>query len=378
MYKFYNPVKTFQGIGILEKLEEIINEAMGNGCVDKSVLIVVWDESVLENKYIKSYINSQKKAQTSVFKYSNPTPENLFELYSQAKNTDIDLILAVGGGSVLDSAKILATLIGTELENVDELREMMGKKLCPKPKCPWIGVPTTAGTGSEVTCWATIWDTKEGKKLSVERQDNYALAAIVDSALLATMPLKLAVSSAMDAVAHAVESYWAKGRNPITKALAIASIRTIIASIEKLIDNYDEIAYKNEMAKGSMLAGFAFSNTRTTACHSISYPLTMHYNIPHGVAVSMLIGAMITFNDEFIEDREILASAFMTKSLSEVQPLIENILRKASIPCKLSEFGIAEEKIQFLAENGSTEGRIDNNPAKICTDDIVNILKTIY
>ncbi len=378
MYKYFNPVKTFQGAGILANLEEIINEAMGGKETYKSVLIVVWDKMVLENENVKKYLNSNNNILTSVFAYSNPTPENLFELYSDTKNANIDLIVAIGGGSVLDCAKILATLVGTELENVDELREMMKNKLCPKPMCPWIGVPTTAGTGSEVTCWATIWDTKEGKKLSIERQDNYALAAIVDATLLNSMPLKLAVSSALDAVAHAVESYWAKGRNPVTKALALSSIRCIMSSVDKLIDDYEEIRHKDEMAKGSMLAGLAFSNTRTTACHSISYPLTMHYGVPHGVAVSMLIGSMITFNDEYIEDRELLAQAFMVNNLSEVQPLIEKILKKADIPCRLRDFGVTEDKVNFLAENGSTEGRIDNNPAKICTDDIVNMLKEIY
>ncbi len=378
MYKYYNPVKTYQGIGILENLETIINELAGNENSYKSILLVVWDDSVLENEHVKAFIGTQSKICTSVFKYSNPTPENLYELYTDTQSENIDLIIAIGGGSVLDSAKILATLVGTSINSIDELRQMINKKLCPKPKCPWVGVPTTAGTGSEVTCWATIWDKEKGKKLSVERQDNYALAAIVDASLLTTMPLKLAVSSALDAVAHAVESYWAKGRNPATKALAVASIRTIMGYIEQLIDDYSMVSYKDEMAKGSMLAGLAFSNTRTTACHSISYPLTMYYNVSHGVAVSMLIGAMITFNDEYIEDRKILAQAFMVESLSDVQPLIEKILKKADIPYRLRDYGVSEDKIQFLAENGSTEGRIDNNPAKICTEDIVQILMTIY
>ena len=121
------------------------------------------------------------------------------------------------------------------------------------------------------------------------------------------MPLKLAVSSALDAAAHAVESYWAEGTNCVARALALQAIRMIMGNLDGLFEGKAEA--HDAMAKGSMLAGLAFSNTKTTACHSISYPLTMRYHIPHGAAVSMLLAPVMQLNAPMIDDLPALLRA---------------------------------------------------------------------
>ena len=215
-----------------------------------------------------------------------------------------------GGGrgrrSILDVGKSLCCLYGAELADVDALRARIAAGDL-QPAARWIGVPTTAGTGSEVTCWATIWDPEQDTKRSLENHDNYAAAALVDPEMAAGMPVRLAVSSALDAVAHAVESYWARHTNAVSRALALEAIRTVMGSIDQLFAGVP--AAHDAMARGSMLAGLAFSNTKTTACHSISYPLTMHYGIPHGAAVAMLLAPVLACNAPAVQDLDALLSA---------------------------------------------------------------------
>lgn len=237
-------------------------------------------------------------------------------------------------------------------------------------------MPTTAGTGSEVTCWATIWDPERDAKRSVECRENYAFAALVDPELAAGMPVTLAVSSALDAAAHAVESYWAKGTNAVSRGLALEAIRTIMGHMDGLLAGTMEA--HEAMARGSMLAGLAFSNTKTTACHSISYPLTMHCGIPHGAAVSMLLGPVFQLNAQALARPEPLLDALGVSSPEELAEKVCGILRRSGQPATLKEWGAQREELPRLARLGMTKGRADNNPVPIEPATILSILEQIY
>ena len=178
----------------------------------KRILLLVWSEEVLKNPAFSFLLDQKSGFQTLPFSFqaSNPTVEQLFETYEATKEFAPAVVIAVGGGSIMDVGKSLCCLYGHSLSNVDALRELIVTKAYGTPAARWIGIPTTAGTGSETTCWATIWDPSQDAKRSVECHENYAWAAVVDSDLTKGMPLKLAVSSGLDAAAHGVESYWAK------------------------------------------------------------------------------------------------------------------------------------------------------------------------
>lgn len=286
-----------------------------------------------------------------------------------------DVVVAVGGGSILDVGKSPCCLYGAELADVDALRARIAAGDL-QPAARWVGVPTTAGTGSEVTCWATIWDPEQDTKRSLENHDNYAAAALVDPELAAGMPVRLAVSSALDAVAHAVESYWARHTNAVSRALALEAIRTVMGSIDQLFAGVP--AAHDAMARGSMLAGLAFSNTKTTACHSISYPLTMHYGIPHGAAVSMLLAPVFRLNAPGVEGVDALLSALGAADGAGLERRVRDILRRSGQAATLKEWGAQREELPRLAELGITRGRADNNPVSIEPDTILAILEQIY
>lgn len=372
MNTYYNPVRSYQGVGSLAVLPQLVKELN-----PARVLFLIWDESVLNNRYIKETADAFKDIITvKTFAWSNPEMFQLYEIYNETRHGNFELVIAVGGGSVLDVGKSLCCMYAQPVNSLEAMRNMIAGKSYHKPYCKWIGVPTTAGTGSEVTCWATVWDSEHNKKYSVDTQDNYAYAAVIDPVLASSMPVKLAVSSALDAVCHATESYWAKASNTVSRAHALAAIKIIMDNIDGLLCGKEEA--HDAMAQGSMLAGLAFSNTRTTACHSISYPLTMKYHVPHGVAVSMLLAPVMRLNLPYIKNRKELFGAFSVENVNELGEKITNILEKSGSPAKLSQWGAKEKDLPDLVAHSMTKGRADNNPAELTAVNVEEILKSVF
>lgn len=373
---FYNPVRVIQGNGCVHELPALAEEILPHG---GNILWLAWSESVFELEVCKELKkNNAYEVRTICFNESNPTVGQLFAIYQETKEFAPRLVVATGGGSVMDVGKSLCCIYGKEIQSEDELRIMIAEKAYGNPEAKWIGMPTTAGTGSEVTCWATIWDPEKNAKRSVESKENYAYAALVDPDLLKGIPVKLAVSSALDAVAHAAESYWAKASNLVSREFALGAIRMIMRNTDQLMDCGKKEAAMAAMAKGSMMAGMAFSNTKTTACHSISYPLTMQYQIPHGTAVSMLLAPVLRINSQGDVPMEPLFEALGVKDAEELELRIRTIMKHAGIPSTLKEWKVPYEQLPTLAALGITKGRADNNPVELDTDRIVEILKTIY
>lgn len=378
MNRFYNPVHTVQGSGCFALLPEILDGMKTAGPDGQKVLIIAWDESALRHPAVRVTEKSQPEVQTMVFAASNPTAAQLFEAYRKTEDFAPDTIVAIGGGTTMDIGKSLCCLYGKNIESVDALRGLItsGSLSDEVPRTRWIGVPTTAGTGSEVTCWATIWDPEKNAKRSIENHRNFAYAALDDPELTNSMPLKLAVSSALDAAAHAVESYWARHSNLVSRAAALQAVQIIMGNLDHLLSGEPDAA--DAMSKGSLLAGLAFSNTKTTACHSISYPLTMHYHIPHGTAVSMLLAPVLRMNLPSLEEPDALLKALGVKDADELEERIRNALEKSGQPSTLRGWGADRDDFRLLASQGITKGRADNNPVELTPEKIEEILETIY
>ena len=182
MNRYYNPVQTVEGPGCAGELAALLREmALEEG----RVLLLVWNEDVLKLPTFMELADAGFMVCSLVFRASNPTVEQLFETYQATRDFVPEVVVAVGGGSILDVGKSLCCLYGTDLPDADSLRRLIEEKSYGHPAARWIGVPTTAGTGSEVTCWATIWDPERDAKRSVECRENYAFAALVDPELAA-------------------------------------------------------------------------------------------------------------------------------------------------------------------------------------------------
>lgn len=374
MNYYYNPVRLYWDTHCLKHMSDIVKNLGAN-----NVLLIKWSEAALENQGGRDLYEALSECDVTeiVFEKSNPDIRDLYNLYIEKREEKPDMIIAIGGGSVLDIAKSFAAILNNNYGNVQQLREAIASKSTGKPYCPWIGIPTTAGTGSEVTCWATIWDEEKGAKLSLDSADNYAYAAFIEPEFTMSMPMKLVVSSALDAAAHATESYWAKSHNMVSDVYALKAISMIVNNLELAIDNPKD-AYYHAMAEASMLAGRAFSNTKTTACHSISYPLTLIYKIPHGVAVSMLLPQLLCINESKIENKEALLQAYNAKDMKEAGDTIFRLLEKAGISHRLSDWGVPKEGLEEIAGNCFTKGRMENNPVDLTKEDVIKILNNIW
>jgi alcohol dehydrogenase len=202
-----------------------------------------------------------------------------------------EAIVAIGGGSVIDSAKVFAAA-GGDFGRVQRFLETKqgGEQLA---RTPIIAVPTTAGTGSEVTCWATVWDARAGQKYSLSRPNLYPEHALVDQSLMLGKPRELTISTGLDALSHALESLWNVNANPISAHHAVVAAREILVVLPRLVNDLKDLELRSRMASAALSAGLAFSNTRTAIAHSVSYPVTLHRNVAHGIACSFTLPVVL-------------------------------------------------------------------------------------
>jgi alcohol dehydrogenase len=195
-----------------------------------------------------------------------------------------EVIVALGGGSMIDAAKVLAASSG-DFETVR--RHLVDKSpLDASAIVPIIAVPTTAGTGSEVTSWATVWDAANASKHSLAHPKLYPETAVLDPVLTVGAPRGLTLATGLDALSHALESIWNVNSNPVSANYAVEAAREIIDTLPRLLERLDDVELRARQARASLLAGLAFSNTKTALAHNISYDITLKSGTIHGIACS--------------------------------------------------------------------------------------------
>lgn len=293
-----------------------------------------------------------------------------------------ELIVAIGGGTSIDFAKTISALYdystGGEI-TVDEVIDLITSKkyLENTNYVPIIASSTTAGTGSDCTKWATVWDYDNTKKYSIDADYLYPKESWLIPELTLTLPKKLTLSTALDALAHACEAYWSVSTNAIVQVLARDAISLIVEYLPLVLNDMSNLTYRQKVYQGAFFAGLAFSNTRTTACHSISYPLTLLYGIPHGLAVSLTLGEVLKENKDYIQDFDLFLNSWNAESVEDITKWIDEVSGDIQL-LKLSEFGVKEEEIDDIIKLTFTGGRMDNNPIVFDEDQVKNILKRVY
>ena len=303
---------------------------------------------------------------------SNPDVHLVSEVLG--KITKPDLIIAIGGGSSIDMAKAISALY--EYKDLDVLELLKNKDyLSNITNIPFIAVPTTAGTGSECTKWATIWDFDNSKKYSIDANYLYPNEAWLVPELTSTMDEKMTLSTGLDALAHAMESYWSVPSNKYTRTLARDSIRIIKKYLPLVLSDLDNLEYRQEMLIGSFFAGLAFSNTRTTASHSISYPLTMMFGINHGFAAALTLFEVLKRNWDYLAEKDLFLDAWDANNLDNIKKWFDEV---SNNQLKLSNFGVKKEEIPGIVKLATTGGRMDNNPIVFNEDEIEDILNNVF
>lgn len=283
-------------------------------------------------------------------------------------------ILAIGGGSVIDLAKTVAVcMAGASLKDA-----MHGATRLPA--LPIIAVPTTSGTGSEVTCFATLWDTEAKKKRSLEGEALCPRAAIVDPELCASMPAHVTATSGMDALSHAIESYWSRRATPESDRLSLEAAAAIVQNLPLAIATPTDLVARHAMARAATTAGLAICQTRTAASHAISYPLTLFHGVEHGLACSIALRALLPLNAEALGDlrAQALFRALGAASADEAATRIEALMRRAGLPTRLRDLGLSHSDLDVVLAESFTPGRMDNNVRALDRTLVRGILEAIY
>ena len=304
----------------------------------------------------------------------NPNFDDCSNAINFCQGKNIDGVIALGGGSVMDLAKVIIVYLSTGLTKINELLDF--KDDFPRA-IPSIFLPTTHGTGSEVTMWGTVWNMEAKKKYSISHRNLYPKIAILDGNLTVSLPLDISIITILDALSHSFESIWNKNANQRSTEYAIEAINIILNNVHNFKQNPNDLKIRNLLLKASTLAGLAFSNTKTAAAHSISYPLTIRYGIPHGVASSISLIPLLKLNGAHI--KEPLENLCKTLNIS-LESLFQKIIEIPSdiIPYSLSEWGIRRDGIQQLVIESFTKGRMDNNIVDLTKEDVLELLKNIY
>ena len=259
-----------------------------------------------------------------------------------------EVIVALGGGSVIDSAKVFAAALG-EFATVDAY---LKKRAGAETITPWplIAVPTTAGTGSEVTCWGTVWDNAGGVKFSLAHPGLYPECSIVDPDLMIGKPRELTIQTGLDALSHSLESLWNRNANPVSMAHAIVAARGVLSTLPLLANDLGNAELREQMARAAMLAGFAFSNTKTAIAHSLSYPITLRHGVPHGIACSFSLPMIIrSVAGEGGICAEGLSSIFGTDAAGAADHLAA-LLAKLGVATDRRDYGIGDGEWRELID----------------------------
>ena len=319
----------------------------------------------------------------NVFHYPHIAPNPSVTSVTEALNAVRDFrphrIAALGGGSSIDLAKALSALLPLMEEpfTPDQVREAITSKRYTEipPACEIIAIPTTAGSGSDVTHWATVWDPEQHQKLSIDKPELFPAMSLLCAELQAGMTPRLTLSTGLDALSHAMEAFWSRARNPESQLHAVSAVTGICLSLPDVLRDPGNLILRTSMMRNALSAGLAFTSTRTTACHSISYPLTMRYGIEHGFACALTLYPVAARNMAAVPEIAQLMDPFggldgFRAWLDETTANIQSL--------RLSAWHVPETGIREIAADAFTKGRMDNNPVPFTEADVRDILRTVY
>jgi phosphonate metabolism-associated iron-containing alcohol dehydrogenase len=276
----------------------------------------------------------------------NPDVSFLAAMYARfwRVHAGCETVLAVGGGSAIDTAKAL--MVGTASGRFDELIALLAKGGAFEPHAvkSLIAVPTTAGTGSEVTPWATIWDKAAGRKHSLHLPQTWPETALVDPDLMLTLPKPVTVQSGLDALSHALESIWNVNANPISDVYAVAAAREVMATLPALLADLGDRGLRSRMALAALHAGMAFSNTKTALAHSISYEMTLRFGLPHGIACSFTLPMVLERALGADAGRDAVLARVFDGGLAAAPRRLAAFLQGVGVETDFGAYGVSDEE----------------------------------
>lgn len=389
-YEFFCPVKVIAGHAALEHIPFEL------ATLGAKRPLIITDKGVRANNLlapIEAAFESTDAKIAAIFDDVPPdsslgTVRSAAQLY---RDHDCDAIIAVGGGSVIDTSKATNILVS---EGGDDLLKYSGAHNLPKPLKPFFVIPTTSGTGSEVTMVAVVSDTEKNVKMPFASYYLMPHAAILDPRMTQTLPPHLTAMTAMDAMTHAVEAYTCMAANPISDAYATAAVKKVSANLFNVLDNPTDAQGRLELAQASTMAGIAFSNSMVGLVHSLGHALGAVAHLPHGLCMNLFLPYVLEYNKEVNGDKiaELLlplagadiyaptpAHLRADKTIATILTMRDRIYSLTKLPRTLSETGkISESQLDEVAEKALNDGSIIYNPKEASLEDLKSILKKAW
>ncbi len=377
-FDFELPTKIEYGIGVSEKLVHYLRELRAER------ILLVTDPGIEKSGILDPIEKQLKESGIHWTRFSevepNPKDYNVEKGASVAREDRSDCILAVGGGSPIDCAKAISVVaVQGENSRYYQDRSRIGKEVLPI-----IAIPTTAGTGSEVTFGSVITDTKEHFKFTIKSPLIGPRVALLDPRLTLSMPKALTASTGMDALTHAIEGYTAKNAEPIGDAIALYAIELISKYLKRAFDNGEDLEARAGMLLGSTMAGIAFSHSDVAAVHCIAEALGAKYDSPHGVCNAVVLAPMMEYNMNYCQGKyAMVAKAMGISFVSEEEGAFKAVeaVKKLAEDVELPSFrslGIREGDMEELADNSAKNGSNKDNPRPMNREDYLSFMKDLY
>ena len=375
-FDFHTATRVVFGPGSLNRLGEMARE-LG----DTRVLLVT-DPGLEAAGHPQRAEHSLRSAGLEVFTFDhveeNPTSQHVERGAAFAKPLGIDLIVSVGGGSAMDCAKGINFL----LTNGGAMADYRGFGKATKPMLPSIGVPTTAGTGSEAQSYALIADDKSHMKMACGDRKAAFQIAILDPEVTVSQPTQVTALTGIDALSHAIESYVTAKRNPVSQIFAREAWTLLELNLEKVLKDPCDLEARGAMQMGAFLAGTAIENSMLGVCHACANPLTAHYGITHGLAIGIMLPHVIRYNAKSVAhlygelvDEAALCDAHPEGPAETLVERIVQLMQRAGLQTTLTSCGVSRGIFPVLAEEAAQQWTARFNPRPVTEADILGLFE---
>lgn len=357
MWTYHEPAKLIFGVGAAENLNSEM-EALG---VTKAVLLS--SKSMFRQGIPQQLaeLTGGKIVAISTEVEPDPTVENVDHAAALARQNGADCVIGLGGGSVIDCAKATAAAVAEDLTAAELVRK---KEV--RDALPIIAIPTTAGTGSEVTRVAVISDKSAGLKLAVYSQALFPKLALVDPQYTASVPKRTTAATGLDALAHALDALSSRKPSPVTNALAQKACELIVKNLEAVLEDGNNLDARAGMSQASTIAGLAFSQTGTTGSHACSYRLSIEHHIPHGEACAFTLDRWVEINAEARPELRQIYQAIGFENEAAFAAWINRMKAKGELRTTLRECGVTDRaEIAAFADHALKNNNYANNVAQI-------------
>lgn len=376
-FRFSVPQDITFGEGSLAKLPEILKKQ------GAAKALLVSDRGLEKLGVVEKVKRIAEEAGITVAEFldvePNPSVHTVDSAVQAYQESGAESIIALGGGSPMDVAKA----VGVLAKYGGSITEYEGAHKIPGPIVPITAIPTTAGTGSEVTAFSVITDTERSYKLTVFSYELIPASAILDPELIMTVPASVAASCGVDALIHAWEAYTSRDASPFSDAVAEKAMELIGGNLRRFVADRTDREAAGAMMAGSMFAGLAFAWARLGNIHAMSHPVSAFFHVPHGVANSILLPVIVEYNALADKGRYEKIYNYISRDREPVKNFVpemlvreaQNLLRELGIPEHLAEVGVTEEKIPAMAVDAMKSGNILANPRQSTQKDIEMLYK---